>query len=109
MIARIWRGTTKLADAEGYQKYLYRFVVPTYRTADGNHGVYVMKEFQGELVHFLLLTFWASNNSLTKYIGILGDVIHLSPDEKKFLVAYESTSRCYEVIESSTEGGQNDY
>lgn len=107
MIAWIWRSTTTISNAEGYQEYLYRFVMPAYQTAEGNHGVYIMKECQGELVHFLLLTYWTSNEALTKYIGLSGNGINPSPEEKKLLVAYESTGRCYKVIESPKKGGQN--
>lgn len=107
MFARIWRSTTTLSNAEGYQEYLNRFIIPAYQMAEGNQGVYVMKECQGELVYFLLLTFWTSNEALAKYIGIPGDVINPSPEEKNLLVAYESTGRSYKVIESSEEGGRH--
>lgn len=100
MIARIWRSTTTLSNAEGYQEYLDRFVIPGYQTAEGNQAVHIMKECQGELVHFLLLTFWISNEALAKYIGISGDVVNPSPDERNLLVAYESTARCYKVVRS---------
>jgi len=107
MIAWIWHSTTTISNAEGYQEYLYRFIVPAYQTAEENHGVYVMKECRGELVHFLLLTYWTSNEALTKYIGLSGNGINPSPEEKKLLIAYESTGRSYEVIESPKKGEQN--
>ncbi len=107
MIAWIWRSTTTLSNAEGYQEYLYRYVVPAFQTAEGYYDMYVMKECQDELVHFLLLTFWTSNEALTKFFGFSGDGINPSPEEKKFLVAYESTGRSYKVIESPKKGGQN--
>jgi len=107
MIAWIWRSTTTISNAKGYQEYLYRFVVPAYQMAEGNNGVYVMKECQGDLVHFLLLTYWTSNEALTKNIGVPGDGINPSPEERKLLIAYESIGRSYKVIESPKKGEQN--
>ena len=100
MIARIWHSTVTLANAEKYQEYLYRTIIPSYQTAEGNQGVHVMKDRQGELVHFLLLTFWTSDAALAKYIGISGDVINPSPEEKSLLIAFESTAKRYKVVGS---------
>jgi len=101
MIARIWRSTTTLSNPEGYQEYLNRFIVPAYQTAEENQGVYVMKECQGELTHFLLLTLWASDESLEKYTGTANDVVNPVSEERDLLVAFESTARRYRVIKST--------
>jgi len=97
MIARIWRGTTRLSDADRYQGYLNHFVIPSCQSAEGNKGVYILKECQGELVHFLLLSFWTSNEALVKHIGAEDDLINPTPDEKSLLLAFESNARHYEL------------
>ena len=99
MIARIWRSTTTLVNADRYQEYLNRFVIPRYQTAEGNRGLYIMKECKGGLVHFLLLSLWTSTEALTKHIGTPGDVVHPAPDEQDMLIAFESTARHYNVLE----------
>lgn len=101
MIARIWHSMTKLTDAENYQEYLNRHVVPNYQTAEGYRGLYIMKECQGELMHFLLLTLWASDETLEKYTGTANDVVNPVPEERDLLVAFESTARRYRVIKST--------
>lgn len=101
MIARIWRSTTTLSNAEKYQEYLKRTIIPDYQIAEGNQGVYVMKECQGELTHFLLLTLWASDESLEKYTGTANDVVNPVSEERDLLVAFESTARRYRVIKST--------
>jgi len=101
MIARIWRSTTTLSNAEKYQEYLKRTIIPDYQIAEGNQGVYVMKECQGELTHFLLLTLWASDESLEKYTGTANDVVNPISEERDLLVAFESTTRRYRVIKST--------
>jgi hypothetical protein len=102
MIARIWRATTKLADAEIYQAYLDRFVIPCCQAAEGNEGLFVLKECRGEVVHFLLLTLWASKEALLKYVGAEEDIVHPPTDEKQLLLAFESNARHYTVTRPAT-------
>jgi len=103
MIARIWRSTTTASNAAGYQEYLNRCVIPVYQAAEGNRGVYIMNERQSELVHFLFMVFWTSPENMTDYFGHAGDVINPSPEEKAFLVAFESVARHYKIINAFDE------
>jgi hypothetical protein len=107
MIVRIWRGVTKSADADRYLPYLNQFVMPTYQIANGHEGLLVMEERQGELVQFLLLSFWASDQALASFVGADTSQVNLSPEEKSLLIAFESTARHYKVVyrsESSPVG-----
>jgi len=98
MIARIWRGITLATKAEQYLEYLNRIVIPVCQRAEGNKGLFVMKEPQGELMQFLLLTFWASHEALEKFAGADGEAVNPTPEEKSLLVAFESNARHYNVI-----------
>jgi len=100
MIARIWRGTTRLSDADIYQGYLNHFVIPSCQSAEGNKGVYILKECQGELVHFLVLSFWVTNEAMANYIGAEDDIVDPTIEEKSLLIAFEATARHYEVIQT---------
>ena len=42
MIARIWHGMTRAADADAYWDYLNRTGLPDYRATAGNQGVTVL-------------------------------------------------------------------
>jgi len=102
-IGRIWRGVTLAAKSEQYLEYLNRTVLPVCQIAEGNEGFFVMKECQGELTHFLLLTFWASDESLVKYTGTTDDVVNPTPEERDLLMAFESTARRYRVVKKVGE------
>jgi len=100
---RIWRGVTLTAKSEQYLEYLNKVVVPACQIAEGNEGLFVMKECQGELTHFLLLTLWASSEALAKYTGTADDdVVNPTPEERNMLLAFESTARHYQVVKSAT-------
>jgi hypothetical protein len=60
-----------------------------------------MKECQGELTHFLLLTLWASDEALAKYAGNTDDVVNPTPEERSLLIAFESTARRYRVVKAA--------
>ena len=41
MIARIWHGKTRAAEADQYLDYLKQTGLPDYRATPGNRGVYI--------------------------------------------------------------------
>ena len=100
-IARVWRSITLVSNADKYLEYLDKTVIPACQTAEGNEGLIVMKECHGELSHFLLLSFWASNEALAKYAEATDDVVDPTPEEKSLLIAFESNARHYKVIKSA--------
>lgn len=101
-IVRIWRGVTLATKAEQYLEYLNNFVVPPCQTAEGNEGLFILKEHQGEITHFLLLSFWASDEALENFASAdYSDVVKLSPEEAKLLIAFESTARHYKIVYAS--------
>lgn len=98
-IVRIWRSVTLARKAEQYLEYLNRIVIPAYLTAEGNKGLFILKELQGELAHFLLLSFWTSDKEFESSVGAdTCEVVNPSPEEKSLLIAFESIARHYDVV-----------
>ena len=103
-IVRIWSGITLATKANQYLEYLNKFVLPAFRMAEGNEGQFILQDLRGELAHFLLLSFWTSNEVLINFTGAHSsefEEVKLSPEEKSLLVAFESTARYYKVVYSS--------
>lgn len=69
MIARLWRGMVPFEKADAYSRYLADFGVRDYQAYPGNQGVYLLRRDQGARVHFLLLSFWDSRESIEAYAG----------------------------------------
>lgn len=98
-ITRIWRSVALATKAEQYLEYLNRIVIPACQKAEGNEGLIIMKELQGKLAHFLLLSFWTSDEALVNFAGTdSSQVVNPSPEEKSLLMAFESTARHYKVV-----------
>ena len=108
MIARVWQGVTSSRMADQYLEYLDRCVIPAYQEAAGNAGLFVMKESRGELVHFLLLSFWTSEDSLANFVGADLDVMKPTAEEKSLLIAFESIARNYKVVCEHTHQRDHD-
>lgn len=103
-IVRIWRGVTLATRAGQYLEYVNKIVIPACQAAEGNEGMCIMKELQGELAHFLLLSFWASDDALENFTGVAScecDVVNPCPEEKSLLIAFESTARRYKIVYES--------
>ena len=103
-IVRIWRGITLAARAGEYLEYLNKTVIPSCQMADNHERLFIMKDLQGELAHFLLLSFWTSNEELESSAGTDScecEVVNPPPEEKSLLIAFESIARYYEVVYTS--------
>ena len=93
-----------------YLEYVNKIVVPACQAAEGNEGMYIMKELQGELAHFLLLSFWASDDALVNFTGVASwecDVVNPCPEEKSLLIAFESTAQRYKIVYESDDPVKN--
>jgi heme-degrading monooxygenase HmoA len=99
MVIRIWQGIVLLANAAKYQALLEEKVLPYYRRADGNLGVYLCGEVRDEIVNFLVLSVWSSHDALVRFAGSDVDAMSHSNEEKQLLLAFESMARNYEVLQ----------
>jgi len=107
MIIQIWQAITPIASMATYQTLLIEKAFPFYQAADGNMGVYLCREINNQLANFLFLSLWSSREALTQFKGPHIEAIANSPEDKKLLLAFESTARNYEVIQISEPKKEN--
>ena len=67
MIARTWHGRVSAVKADAYHEYLLRTGVGDYASTPGNRGVHVLRRVEGEVAHFLLITFWESWDAIKRF------------------------------------------
>lgn len=72
MIARVWTGQTRAADANAFALYLDRTVIKAYRSMPGNRGVLVLRRLEDGRATFTLVPFWDSIDDVRRFSG--GDV-----------------------------------
>jgi heme-degrading monooxygenase HmoA len=97
MIARHWRGWTKLGDAEAYEKLLKRTVLPGLRAIEGYRGGYVLRNDGREEAEFVVVNFFDSLDAVKRFAGPDYAVAVFEPDAKKLLSRIEPIAMHYEV------------
>jgi heme-degrading monooxygenase HmoA len=97
MIARIWRGATRAADAADYVEYLRGTGLKAYRSTPGNRGGWVLWRKVGDRAEFVTISFWASRDAVRGFAGDDIDRAVFYPDDDRFLIDKGLTVDHYEV------------
>lgn len=98
MIARIWHGKTQASNADEYLTFLQATGIPDYQKTQGNRGVTVLRRFLGDEAHFLLISFWESEEAIQRFAGADIEKAHYYPGDKGYLLEFEPSVAHYEVL-----------
>ena len=98
MIVRMWHGRVPTEKAAAYRTFLNARAIPDYRSVPGNLGVYILERPEGNVTHFITLTYWESLDAIRAFAG--GDVEKAKyyPEDKDFLLEFEPRVVHYEVV-----------
>jgi len=99
MIARTWHGRIPASKADAYHEYLLRTGVNDYSATPGNRGVHILRRIEGEVAHFLLITFWDSWDAIKRFAGEDYERARYYPEDDDFLLEREPFVTHYEVLE----------
>jgi heme-degrading monooxygenase HmoA len=97
MIARIWRGTVRTADADEYAAYIGATGLAEYMETQGNRGAWMLRREVGDLTEFLTLTFWDSLEDVKAFAGQDYERAVYYPEDDRFLVDRAETCPHYQV------------
>ncbi len=103
MITRSWHGRVPAAKAEAYRNFLNERAIPDYQSVAGNLGVYILERADGDITHFITLTFWDSLDSIRGFAGDEVTVAKYYDEDKDFLLEFEPHVVHYEVVGQSGE------
>jgi heme-degrading monooxygenase HmoA len=99
MIARTWRGWTKVEAADEYVGYLHETGLKEYRETPGNRGAWLLRRIAGDRAEFVTLTFWDDMEAVKRFAGDEPERAVYYPEDERFLVDREDTVSHFEVIE----------
>jgi heme-degrading monooxygenase HmoA len=97
MITRIWHGTTPAAKSDEYLDLMQTIALPDYRSTPGNQGAYALRRIEGETAHFLMVTFWESEEAIRAFAGDDISVAKYYDFDKNFLLEMERSSSHYDT------------
>ena len=101
MIGRTWHGRVPAQKADAYYTYLQRTGLSDYVKTPGNRGVYVLRRNDGDVTHFLLLTFWDSLAAIRAFAGDDYERARYYPEDDEFLLEREPFVSHYDVLGTS--------
>ncbi len=97
MVARHWRGWTKLQDADSYERLLKERVLPQLKAIEGYNGGYIFRKDGPQEVEFVVINFFESLEAVQRFAGSNYNVPVFEPDAKKLLCKLEPAATHYEV------------
>ena len=98
MIARIWRGETRAADAETYTAYLTRTGRADCLATPGNRGVQILRREHPDRAEFLFISFWDGWDAIRAFAGDDVEVARYYPEDREYLLRLEPTVEHFEVL-----------
>ncbi len=99
MIARIWRGATREADAQAYAEYLKATGLKEYRETPGNQGAWVLWRVAEGRAEFLTLSFWESREAIGGFAGEDIERAVFYPKDDRYLIERDTTVRHFEGVD----------
>ena len=97
MISRHWRGLAKAEFAQAYVEHLQTETFPAIRKLRGFVGAEILRREVPEGVEFLVVTRWASMDSIRAFAGDEVDTAVVPSKVDAMMVDYDRIVRHYEV------------
>jgi len=101
MIVRMWHGRVPGAKAAAYRTFLNERAVPDYRSVPGNVSVHILERADGEVTHFVTMTFWKSLEAVRAFAGADVEIAKYYPEDRDFLLEFEPRVVHYDVVGGS--------
>jgi heme-degrading monooxygenase HmoA len=97
MIARIWRGAVRAADAPAYAAYVQRTGIEGYQRTPGNRGAWLLWRIDGDRAEFVTVSLWESRDAIEGFAGQDIEKAVFYPEDDQFLTERDLTVQHYEV------------
>lgn len=101
MVARHWRGWTRVADADAYEDLLKNRVLPALRGIEGYEGGYILRNDGPLEVEFVVVNLFDSLEAVKRFAGPEYTVPVFEPEAKRLLSRIELIAAHYEVRAST--------
>ena len=99
MIARIWRGAVRAADADAYVAYIEETGLREYRDTPGNRGAWLLRRMAGDRCEIVTLSHWDSFDSIRAFAGDDVERAVYYPEDERFLIEHDNVVTHWEIFE----------
>jgi heme-degrading monooxygenase HmoA len=101
MITRMWHGRVSTSKAAAYREFLNMRAISDYQSMEGNISVHILERNEGDVTHFMTLTFWKDMDSIKAFAGEDAEAAKYYPEDKDYLLEFEARVVHYEVVGQS--------
>ncbi len=98
MIARVWRGVTREADAEEYGRYIVDTGFAAYGTTPGNRGAWLLRRDSEGRSEFVTFSLWENREAIVAFAGSDIERASYYPEDERFLIEKEDTVKHFEIV-----------
>jgi heme-degrading monooxygenase HmoA len=99
MIIRVWRGQSRIADADKYERFLKETAYPDYGDVPGNRGWMLLRRPLPDTVEFMFVSFWDSMEALAEYTGGDPERPKYYPEDRAALVELPELVEHYQAVD----------
>ncbi|HEV8152652.1 MAG TPA: hypothetical protein VGP78_06960 [Solirubrobacteraceae bacterium] len=99
MIARIWSGSVRSADAAEYADYIRATGFAEYGQTPGNRGAWLLQGERGATTEVIALSLWDSADAIRAFAGDDIEAAVLYPADERYLIDGQSAIAHYEVVD----------
>jgi len=97
LIARHWRGWTKVQDADAYESLLKQTVFPSLSSIEGYQGGYLLRNNGPQEVEFVVINLFDTLDAVKRFAGQDYRTPVFEPEAKRLLSRIEPAATHYEV------------
>jgi heme-degrading monooxygenase HmoA len=97
----MWHGRVPTAKAAAYREFTRNRAIPDYESVAGNLGVYILERADGDVTHFITLTYWKDLECIRGFAGADVEAAKYYPEDRDFLLEFEPRVVHYEVVGQS--------
>jgi heme-degrading monooxygenase HmoA len=97
MIARIWRGAVRSADADEYADYIAGTGLAEYEQTPGNRGAWMLTRDVGDRTEVMTFSLWDSLDAVKAFAGDDYETAVYYTEDDRFLVERDDNCAHYDV------------
>jgi heme-degrading monooxygenase HmoA len=94
----MWHGRVPTSKALAYREFVNKTAIPDYQSVPGNISVHILERQEGEVTHFITLTFWESLSAIKSFAGDDLEKAKYYPEDDEYLLEFEPRVVHYEVV-----------
>jgi heme-degrading monooxygenase HmoA len=99
MIARIWSGAVRHADADEYAAYIRDTGFAEYGRTRGNRGAWLLRRDDDHRTEFIALSLWDSIDAIRAFAGEDIEAAVLYAEDERYLIDGASRTLHYDVVD----------